>query len=413
SSLDRLSELPDVFRRIGNISAMECTVVCIDNSEFSRDGDYAPTRFQAQADAVNLLAGAKTQAHPEATVGVLTMSGKTPRVLVTPTPDLGKVLNCMTNIEIDGECNVSSSVQIAQLALKHRQNKNQRQRIVIFVCSPVTEDKEKLVKIAKKLKKNNVAVDVVSFGAEDENQEKLEAFLEAVNSSGNSHLVTVPPGPVLSDVLISSPIFQGEGGSGFGFAGGVGGAGGGASGADGFEFGVDPNMDPELALALRVSLEEERDRQNRAAAAAAAAAGAAQAEGAGAGVSASAAEGATAVAGIAGAAATPGPVAVPGVGAAGVSGDMDLDEDALLQQALAMSMEIDNAAAAAQEAAAAANDVTTPAPTAAPVVTPGAPQVAVAPPPADLDVMDEDAELQLALQLSMQDSGPDNKEDQK
>lgn len=126
---------------------MECTVVCIDNSEFSRDGDYAPTRFQVQADAVNLLAGAKTQAHPEATVGVLTMSGKTPRVLVTPTPDLGKVLNCMTNIEIDGECNVSSSVQIAQLALKHRQNKNQRQRIVIFMCSPVAEDKVRIVHV--------------------------------------------------------------------------------------------------------------------------------------------------------------------------------------------------------------------------------------------------------------------------
>lgn len=82
-------------------------------------------------------------------------------------------------------------------------------------------------------------------------QEKLEGFHEAVNSNGNSHLVTVPPGPVLSDVLISSPIFQGEGGSGaYGFAGGAGGAGGGAGG-DGFEFGVDPNMDPELALALR------------------------------------------------------------------------------------------------------------------------------------------------------------------
>ncbi|PNH09728.1 26S proteasome non-ATPase regulatory subunit 4, partial [Tetrabaena socialis] len=233
---------------------MECTVVCIDNSEFSRSGDYAPSRFQAQADAVNLLAGAKTQAHPEATVGVLTMSGKTPRVLVTPTPDLGKVLNCMTNIDIDGECNVSSSVQIAQLALKHRQNKNQRTRIVIFVCSPVAEEKEKLIKIAKKLKKNNVAVDVVSFGAEDENAEKLEAFHEAVNSNGNSHLVTVPPGPVLSDVLISSPIFQGEGGGAYGFAGGAGGGGGGggggAAGGDGFEFGVDPNMDPELALAL-------------------------------------------------------------------------------------------------------------------------------------------------------------------
>jgi 26S proteasome regulatory subunit N10 len=120
---------------------MEATIVCIDNSEWTRSGDYAPTRFQAQADAVNLLAGAKTQANPENTVGVLTMAGKTPRVLVTPTPDLGKVLNCMTDINIDGEANIATAVQIAQLALKHRQNKNQRQRIVIFAGSPVREDK--------------------------------------------------------------------------------------------------------------------------------------------------------------------------------------------------------------------------------------------------------------------------------
>ena len=64
----------------------------------------------------------------------------------------------------------------------------------------------------------------------------------------------MPPGPVLSDVLIGSPIFQGEGGD---FGGG-----GAEGGAAPFEFGVDPNMDPELALALRVSLEEERARQN-------------------------------------------------------------------------------------------------------------------------------------------------------
>ena len=83
-----------------------------------------------------------------------------------------------------------------------------------------------------------------------------------------SHLVTIPPGPHLSDALVSSPIvqvcveaggmkyfqiciFQGEDGSG-----GV----GGGSGA-GFEFGVNPDDDPELALALRVSMEEQRARQ--------------------------------------------------------------------------------------------------------------------------------------------------------
>ena len=51
--------------------SLEATVVCVDNSEWTRNGDYAPNRFQAQADAVNLLAGAKTQANPENTVSVL------------------------------------------------------------------------------------------------------------------------------------------------------------------------------------------------------------------------------------------------------------------------------------------------------------------------------------------------------
>ena len=75
------------------LSSMEAVVVCIDNSEWTRNGDYAPNRFQAQADAVNLLAGAKTEANSENTVGVITMSGKSPKVLVTLTTDLGKILN--------------------------------------------------------------------------------------------------------------------------------------------------------------------------------------------------------------------------------------------------------------------------------------------------------------------------------
>ena len=84
--------LGDAARPLACLSAtMEATIVCVDNSEYTRNGDYVPTRFLAQADAVNLLAGAKTQHHPENTVGVMSMAGKTPRVLVTPTPDLGKV----------------------------------------------------------------------------------------------------------------------------------------------------------------------------------------------------------------------------------------------------------------------------------------------------------------------------------
>ncbi|KAL4854411.1 26S proteasome non-ATPase regulatory subunit 4 [Chlorella vulgaris] len=307
---------------------MEATVVLVDNSEMTRNGDYAPTRFQAQADAVNLLAGAKTQHHPENTVGVLTMAGKTPQVLVTPTPDLGKVLNAMQDMKIEGDVNLATSVQIAQLALKHRQNKNQRQRIVIFVGSPIAEDKDALVKIAKKLKKNNVAVDVVSFGSEEANSDRLEAFHAAVNSNDNSHLVTVPPGTILSDMLFGTPIFMEEGAGGGGGGGEEGGAPAPRSNVvDGFDYGelgVDPTLDPELALALRVSMEEERARQ-------AAATAAADQQGGG---EATPAAGAAAVE-----AATP--VAAAGGGEAEGMAIDAMDDDMLLQQALALSMQVE------------------------------------------------------------------------
>jgi hypothetical protein len=77
---------------------------------------------------------------------------------------------------------------------------------------------ERADSVGKKLRKCNVAVDVVSFGDVDENAEKLEAFMGAVNKNNNSNLVTVPPGANLADVLLSTPIFMDEdsgGGSGF------------------------------------------------------------------------------------------------------------------------------------------------------------------------------------------------------
>ncbi|KAK8716812.1 hypothetical protein V6N13_044109 [Hibiscus sabdariffa] len=244
---------------------LEATMICIDNSEWMRNGDYAPSRFQAQADAVNLICGAKTQSNPENTVGVLTMAGKGVRVLVTPTSDLGKILACMHGLEIGGEMNLAAGIQVAQLALKHRQNKKQQQRIIVFAGSPVMHDKKALEMIGKKLKKNSVALDIVNFGEDDGGKtEKLEALLAAVNNNDTSHIVHVPAGPnALSDVLISTPIFTGDGEGGSGFAASA--AAAAAGGVSGFEFGVDPNLDPELALALRVSMEEERARQEAAA----------------------------------------------------------------------------------------------------------------------------------------------------
>lgn len=121
----------------------------------------------------------------------------------------------------------------------------------MFIGSPLEVDKNEMEKLAKRLKKEKVNVDIVSYGDHQKNNDVLTAFINTLNGKDGtgSHLVSVPRGSQLQEALISSPIIQGEDGMGAG----IGGA--------GFEFGVDPNEDPELALALRVSMEEQRQRQ--------------------------------------------------------------------------------------------------------------------------------------------------------
>ncbi|KAJ2083614.1 proteasome regulatory particle base subunit rpn10 [Coemansia sp. RSA 988] len=232
---------------------LEATVLVIDNSEWSRNGDYMPTRYQAQIDSVRYLFGVKTKDNPENTVGIIANAGETPQVLVSLTADQGVMLNGMHGLTIRGNSRFDIGIQIAQLVLKHRANKVQKQRIIAFSASPIEADEKSLVRLGKKLKKNGVSVDVINFGENAANEERLTAFVDAANNNDTSHLLTIPPGPhVLSEQIRASPIVGG--GSGDGGAG---------EGSGDFDFGVDPDIDPELALALRMSMQEEEERQRR------------------------------------------------------------------------------------------------------------------------------------------------------
>jgi 26S proteasome regulatory subunit N10 len=191
-----------------------------------------------------------------------------------------------------------------------------------------------------------VFIDVIVLGEVEENEPKLRELVDAANGTSNEdgerncHLVTIPAGVLPSDVLISSPILAGDGGVSMG-------GGGGGGGGDAFaEYGgIDPNMDPELAMVLRVSMEEERARQERAAAAANEAKEGEESK-------------------------------TEGGGEGGNAAMEDMsDEDALLQQALAMSM--------------AENQ-------------PSSEEAAGADTAMDIADDDDDAAMQMALQMSMQ-----------
>lgn len=239
-------------------------MLVIDNSEYSRNGDFPRTRFEAQIDSVEFIFQAKRNNNPENTVGLISGAGANPRVLSTFTAEFGKILAGLHDTQIEGKLHMVTALQIAQLTLKHRQNKVQHQRIVAFVCSPINDSRDELIRLAKSLKKNNVAVDIINFGEVEHNTELLDEFIGAVNNpqEESSHLLTVTPGSrLLYENIASSPIILEEGSSGMGTFGGSG-ADSEANGAF-MDFGVDPSMDPELAMALRLSMEEEQQRQER------------------------------------------------------------------------------------------------------------------------------------------------------
>merc|ERR1712134_108406 len=203
---------------------LESTVICVDNSEFCRNGDFVPNRLLAQRDAANLVARTKMRQNAENACRLLTMSNN--HLVTTLTTDQSKFMSVMAKIEADGECRFTAAVRVAQLSLKHRMNKNHKQRIVVFVCSPVQEEA---------------------------NQVKLAAFINTLNGKdgGTSHLVSIPSGTSLDQALRKSPIIDGGESSGAGMGG-----------MDD-PMGIDAANDPELAMALRISLEEQRARQQQ------------------------------------------------------------------------------------------------------------------------------------------------------
>ena len=68
----------------------------------------------------------------------------------------------------------------------------------MFVASPLVgpgADEQSMVKLAKKLKKNNVAVDIISYGdgieeADADGKTILKSFVDNVTSSDNSFVLS-------------------------------------------------------------------------------------------------------------------------------------------------------------------------------------------------------------------------------
>ena len=236
---------------------LEATILCIDNSDWTRNGDYVPNRFHAQIAAANFIIENRCETNPENSLGIMTMAGKRVEMISTLTNDESRLLGSMNSIPLNGECDITSALQISILCLKHRINKNQKQRIILFVGSPVKAKTENLILIVKKLKKYNVAVDIISFGHVEENREALNAFLKEVNNSNNSSILEVPLGGYIMEALFTSSIMGND------VAGVNQGMGNEAGAGNAQPMGGVSQFERDMNLAVQMSLQEaQKEQQN-------------------------------------------------------------------------------------------------------------------------------------------------------
>ena len=183
---------------------------------------------------------------------------------LTQTNDVDELANSINNINICGDADLLTAIKIAQLSLKHRKNKSQRQRIVVFVGHPLRGSEDDFENVGLRLKKNNVSIDVINFSNPD-NVSRLQTLVNTANKESDDaptcHFLDVPAGcSSIMEVMIASPILQPEdmGGAAGDMGGGAPGMGGGGG------LGFDPSMDPELAEAIRLSMEEANAAQAQA-----------------------------------------------------------------------------------------------------------------------------------------------------
>ncbi|OAF70042.1 hypothetical protein A3Q56_02198 [Intoshia linei] len=218
---------------------IEYVVFCLDTSDYLRNGDFIPNRMIAQIDASIMFCETIMNGNPESKVGLMTMK---PKVLMTLTNNVHLITSYIDMLKIsEDKQNFDKSIRTAHLVLKNSLPENNKTRIVAFVASPLENTDLELSNLASCLRSENIQVDVVNFGEDESNKLKFERFIQILNGrkGKGSTLVNVPRGSVLINELQKSAMINSDG-------------------PGNFEFGVDPSVDPELAMALKMSMQDQK-----------------------------------------------------------------------------------------------------------------------------------------------------------
>ena len=212
----------------------------IDNSEYTRNGDFYPNRLRVQQDLTSTITKFKLESDPQNDVAIITMAGKRPELICPLTSDTVKINKKLFAVESNGVIKVITSIKIGHLVLRNRQTKNHKMRIIVLIVSPVHNKipKDELEKLGHKFKKERVYIDLILFGTEEENQQNSICFVDFMQifDKQQCHLVKVVQnnGEIVDNIMKCLNLIS----------------------ADNPASSLSPNRDQDLETAIKLSLQD-------------------------------------------------------------------------------------------------------------------------------------------------------------
>ena len=108
-------------------------MVILDNSNYSINGDYPPTRWISQIDAAGILIQTKMEQSQETAMGIALSGGKQVEIICTPCNDLSKVSSFLYGIKLSGLQKLSNVSFTPLRHFKPRHSRSNTEPIPIFL----------------------------------------------------------------------------------------------------------------------------------------------------------------------------------------------------------------------------------------------------------------------------------------
>lgn len=186
-------------------------VMIMDNSYFSIDGDFPPTRIEAQRSAVNSLANYIFSVNSNSKVAIYTSGTKEFGIRLSFVSSAAKILPAISQITCGGTIKLETCIKQALISFHFIENRCSKS-VLCFVGGPNDITENNIPILSQACKKENADLHILAFGNSVPNVPSLERLVHSTSPKSIFINVPIVPGdpPVISDELLKSDLGPGE-----------------------------------------------------------------------------------------------------------------------------------------------------------------------------------------------------------